>query len=392
MQPLWALQGPKSSGDRRGLTTFRNTAVKIAVDAMGGDHAPQAVIEGTVLAVRDLDCTAILVGDREVIVPILEKHPHPDGRVIIKHASEVVRMDESPRKALDAKQDTSIRRSFELVKSGEADAAMSAGNSGAAMLAGLYVLGTLPNVDRPCIGSILPTINGRVVMLDAGANVDCKPHNLIQFAFMGHTLAKYTLGIQNPRIGLLSIGEEAGKGNEVVRMTFKVLKRSNLNFLGNVEGGDIFTDKADVVVCDGFVGNVALKTAEGVVQALGTRLRKEIRSSLFGRFGYLFMRPALKRFKRRFDYAEYGGALLLGIDGIGVIAHGRSNPVAVKNAIRMSCEYARTRIATRVREEVESSAELRQSFGERVHQVFEHIKEKKLEMDIKGPAASDPDK
>ena len=366
--------------------------MKIAVDAMGGDYAPQAVIEGTVRAVQELDCTAILVGDREVIEPILEKHPHPEGRVITKHASEVVRMDESPRKALDTKQDTSIRRSFELVKSGEADAVMSAGNSGAAMLAGLYVLGTLPNVDRPCIGSILPTINGRVVMLDAGANVDCKPNNLIQFAYMGHTLAKYTLGIQNPRIGLLSIGEEAGKGNEVVRMTFKILKRSDLNFLGNVEGGDIFTDKTDVVVCDGFVGNVALKTAEGVVQALGARLREEIRSSLFGRFGYLFMRPALKRFKRRFDYAEYGGALLLGIDGIGVIAHGRSNSMAIKNAIRMSHEYARTKIATRVREEVESSAELRQSFGERVHQVFEHIKEKKLDMDIKGPTANDPNK
>jgi glycerol-3-phosphate acyltransferase PlsX len=366
--------------------------VKIAVDAMGGDYAPQAIIEGAVLAVQELDCTVILVGDREVIEPILEKHAPREGRIIIKHASEVVRMDEPPRKALDAKQDTSIRKTFELVKAGEADAAMSAGNSGAAMLSGLYVLGTLPNVDRPCIGSILPTVNGRVVMLDAGANVDCRPHNLVQFAFMGHALAKYTLGIQNPRIGLLSIGEEAGKGNEVVRTTFKVLKKSDLNFLGNVEGGDIFTDKADVVVCDGFVGNVALKTAEGVAQALGMRLKEEIRSSLLGRFGYLFMRPSLKRFKRRFDYAEYGGALLLGIDGIGVVAHGRSNPVAVKNAVRMSHEYARTRIASRVRDEVESSAELRQSLGEKVHQVFEHIKEKKLDLEAKGPAVSEPNK
>ncbi len=356
---------------------------------MGGDYAPQAVVEGTVLAVRELDCTVTLVGDREVLEPLLARHASPGDRIVIKHASEVVRMDESPRKALNNKQDTSIRKTFELVKSGEADAAMSAGNSGAAMIAGLYVLGTLPSVDRPCIGSILPTVDGRVVMLDAGANVDSKPHNLVQFAFMGHALARYTLGIDSPKIGLLSIGEEAGKGNEVVRSTYKVLKRSNLNFIGNVEGGDIFTDKVDVVVCDGFVGNVALKTAEGVVQTLGIRLKSEIKSSLLGRFGYLFMRPALKRFKRRFDYAEYGGALLLGLDGIGVIAHGRSNPTAIKNAIRITNDYATTRVSERVREEVESSTELRQSFGDRVHQVIEHIKEKKLDLDLTDSASPD---
>lgn len=363
--------------------------VKIAVDAMGGDYAPQAVIEGAALAVGELDCTVILVGDREVISPLLQKQSCPEERIIIKHASEVVRMDESPRKALNAKQDTSIRKIFELVKAGEADACMSAGNSGAAMLSGLHVLGTLPGVDRPCIGSILPTVSGRVVLLDAGANVDSKPHNLVQFAFMGHALARYTLGIDRPKIGLLSIGEEPGKGNEVVRSTYKILKKSDLNFHGNVEGGDIFADIVDVVVCDGFVGNVVLKTGEGVVQALGTRLKAEIKASLLGRFGYLFMRPALKRFKKRFDYAEYGGALLLGLDGIGVIAHGRSNPTAVKNAIRITYDYAKTRVAMRVKEEVESSAELRQSFGERVHQVIEHIKEKKLEMDLKDSVSAD---
>ncbi len=356
---------------------------------MGGDNAPQAVIEGAALAVRELDCSVILVGDREVIEPLLVRYSHPDGRITIKHASEVVRMDESPRKALNAKQDTSIRRTFELVKAGEADAGMSAGNSGAAMLAGLHVLGTLPGVDRPCIGSILPTVNGRVILLDAGANVDSKPHNLVQFAFMGHALARYTLGIDRPKIGLLSIGEEAGKGNEVVRSTYSILRKSNLNFHGNVEGGDIFNDKVDVVVCDGFVGNVALKTGEGVVQALGTRLKAEIRKSLPGRFGYLFMRPALKRFKQHFDYAEYGGALLLGLDGIGVIAHGRSNPKAIKNAIGISNEYARTRVTMRIIEEIESSSELRQSFGEKVHQVIEHIKDKKMDKDLKNSPSVD---
>ena len=356
---------------------------------MGGDYAPQAVIEGTALAVRELDCTVILVGDREVIEPLLAKYPHPEGKIIIKHASEVVRMDESPRKALNTKQDTSIRRTFELVQAGEADAGMSAGNSGAAMLAALHVLGTLPDVDRPCIGSVLPTVNGRVILLDAGANVDSKTHNLVQFAFMGHALARYTLGIDRPKIGLLSIGEEAGKGNEVVRATYKILKKSDLNFHGNVEGGDIFNDKVDVVVCDGFVGNVALKTGEGVVQALGTRLKAEIKASLWGRFGYLFMRPALKRFKQHFDYSEYGGALLLGLDGVGVIAHGRSNPTAIKNAIRITYDYARTKVAMRVREEVESSVELKQSLGERVHQVIDHLKEKKMDMDLKDSTSSD---
>jgi glycerol-3-phosphate acyltransferase PlsX len=363
--------------------------VKIAVDAMGGDNAPQAVIEGAALAVRELDCTVILVGDREIIEPLLAKHSHPEEKIIIKHASEVVRMDESPRKALNNKQDSSIKRIFELVKVGEADAAMSAGNSGAAMLAGLLVLGMLPGVDRPCIGSVLPAATGRFVLLDAGANVDSKPQNLVQFAFMGHALARYTLGIDRPKIGLLSIGEEAGKGNEVVRTTYKMLRKSDLNFHGNIEGGDIFNDKVDVIVCDGFVGNVALKTGEGVVQVLATRLKAEIKKSLLGRFGYLFMRPALKRFKQRFDYAEYGGALLLGLDGIGVIAHGRSNPTAIKNAIRITYDYANAKVAMRVREEVESSTELRQSFGEKVHQVIENIKDKKMEIDLKDSASAD---
>lgn len=357
--------------------------MKIAVDAMGGDYAPQAVIEGAAQAVAEIDCQVILVGDREMVREHLGRLDYPEERIFVKHASEVVKMDEPPRKALNRKADSSIRRTFELVKSGEADAAVSAGNSGAAMLTGLYVVGTLPGVDRPCIGSLVPTMDGQFILLDAGANVDCKPHNLVQFAFMGHALAKYTLGVETPRVGLLSIGEEAGKGNEVVRGTYNLLRKSNLNFVGNVEGGDIFMGSADVVVCDGFVGNVTLKTAEGVVNALGQRLRGEIKSSLMGRFGYLFMRPALKRFKNRFDYSEYGGALLLGIDGIGVIAHGRSNPHAIKNAIRITNEYAVTRIAQRIREEVESATALRQEFGDKVSQVIETIREKKLDHDLK---------
>ena len=357
----------------------------IAVDAMGGDHAPQSVVEGAVLAVRECECTVLLVGDREILQPLVNRAALPEGRILIKHASEVVRMDESPRRALAKKPDSSIRRIFELVKSGEANAALSAGNSGAAMLSGMYVLGPLPNVDRPCIGTILPTGTGRpTIMADSGANVDCKPHNLIQFAFMGNALAKIVLDISDPRVGLISIGEEAGKGNEIVRATYNTLKKSGLNFIGNVEGGDVFSGKAaDVLVCDGFVGNVALKTGEGVLKTLGFGLKDEIKSSILGRFGYLFMRPVLKNFRRRFESDEIGGALLLGINGIGIIAHGGANSKAIKNAILTADEFARKKIDRRIKEEVESSADLKQSVGDKVHQVIETLKEKKMEMNLK---------
>jgi glycerol-3-phosphate acyltransferase PlsX len=221
-------------------------------------------------------------------------------------------------------------------------------------------------------------------MADSGANVDCKPHNLIQFAFMGNALAKIVLDISDPRVGLISIGEEAGKGNEIVRATYNTLKKSGLNFIGNVEGGDVFSGKAaDVLVCDGFVGNVALKTGEGVLKTLGFGLKDEIKSSILGRFGYLFMRPVLKNFRRRFESDEIGGALLLGINGIGIIAHGGANSKAIKNAILTADEFARKKIDRRIKEEVESSADLKQSVGDKVHQVIETLKEKKMEMNLK---------
>ena len=361
--------------------------MKIAVDAMGGDNAPQAVIEGAALAVREFDCRIILVGDREIIEPQLDRMNLPAGRVMVKHASEVVGMDEAPRKGLAKKRDSSIQRTFDLVKTGEASVALSAGNSGAAMLSGLYTIGLLSNVDRPCIGSILPTRNNRVILVDSGANVDSKPHNLVQFAFMGNALAKSVLNLSAPRVGLLSIGQEAGKGNETVRGAYHMLKKSSLNFIGNIEGGDIFSgDVADVIVCDGFVGNVALKTGEGVAKILAMALKDEIKSSVLGRFGYIFMRPALKRFRRRFHYSEIGGALLMGINGIGVISHGRSSPTAIKNAIRMADKFARTRIDRQVKEEVESSVDLtdlRQTMGVKVHQVIEKLKDKKIDINLK---------
>jgi len=320
---------------------------------MGGDFAPQAVVEGAVLAAREHGCQVILVGDREIVEGLLSRSSFPAGSILVKHASQVVGMDESPSLSLRRKPDSSLRLAFELVKSGEASAAISAGNSGAAMVAAMFVLRTIPGVERPAIASILPTVGGRVVMLDAGANVDCKPRHLLQFGAMGHTLAKYALDIPSPRVGILSNGEEEGKGNDLVRAAYPLLAGSGLNFTGNVEGGDIFEGRADVVVCDGFAGNVVLKVGEGVVSALGAKLKQEIMGSALARFGYVFMRPALKRFKRRFDYAEYGGALLLGIDGVGLIAHGKSSARAMMNAIRTAEGYAHSRISQHIRQEIE---------------------------------------
>ncbi len=320
---------------------------------MGGDFAPQAVVEGAVLAAREHGCQVILVGDREIVEKLLDRRSYPAGSILVKHAGQVVGMDESPSLSLRRKPDSSLRLAFELVKAGEASAAISAGNSGAAMVTAMFVLRTIPGVERPAIASLLPTRDGRVVLLDAGANVDCKSRHLLQFGCMGHAMAKYALGIESPRVGILSIGEEEGKGNELVREAHGLLAGSGINFVGNVEGGDIFTGKADVVVCDGFCGNVVLKVAEGVVSVLGERLKEEIRGAPFARFGYLFMRPALRRFKRRFDYAEYGGALLLGLDGIGLIAHGKSSARAVMNAIRTAEAHARSRVTQHVRCELE---------------------------------------
>ncbi len=329
--------------------------MKIAVDAMGGDYAPHAVVEGAVSAVRDHGCQVILVGDREVVEQELSRHAFPAGSILVKHAGQVVGMDESPSTALRRKPDSSLRQIFELVKSGEASAAVSAGNSGAAMVAAMFVLRTLPGIERPAIATLLPTGSARVLLLDAGANVDCKSRHLLQFGCMGHTLAKYALGIPVPRVGILSNGEEEGKGNELVRATYPLLAGSGLNFVGNVEGRDIFRGAADVVVCDGFAGNVVLKVAEGVVEVLSVKLKEELlASSPLARLGFLLMRPALRRFKRNFDYAEYGGALLLGVDGVGIISHGRSSPLAIKNAIRTAESYAKSRVIQHLRQEVEA--------------------------------------
>ena len=333
--------------------------MKIAVDAMGGDYAPAVVVEGAIRAARELDIPIILVGDRARIEEELAKHKASSAPGIsIVHASEVVGMDESPAQAIRKKKDSSLRVCFELVRSGEAGAVVSAGNSGAAMAASIFLLKKVKGVDRPAIAVSLPTMKDPAIVLDAGGNVDCKPIHLFQFALMGEVYAKYVLKKDRPRVGLLSNGEEEGKGNDLTREAHALLKNASINYIGYIEGRDIYQGGVDVVVTDGFVGNVVLKLSEGLVEAVTTMLKKEIMSGFWSRIGYLLSRGAFRNLKKKIDYAEYGGAPLLGIDGVCIISHGRSNSKAMRNAILRAHEYAKFRVNIHLSEEIEKNQDL----------------------------------
>jgi glycerol-3-phosphate acyltransferase PlsX len=317
--------------------------MKIALDAMGGDHAPKDAVEGAILAVRDPeilemskhDLEVVLVGRKEDIEQELGKAgDHPSKSISILDAREVVEMGESPAQACKQKRDSSIVRCAELVKKGEVSATVSAGNSGAAMASALMMCGRIDGVLRPAIVTMVPSMSGVSVLVDAGANVDCKAKHLLQFALMGDVFARTTLSFLNPRVGLLSIGEEETKGNELVFETQALLKNVPLNYIGNVEGRDIVNGNCDVTVCDGFVGNVTLKAIEGVGELVMNGLKKEINSNLITLLGGLIAYPAFRRFKKTVDWREFGAAPLLGIDGLCLIAHGKSDAFAIKNAIR----------------------------------------------------------
>lgn len=333
--------------------------MKIAVDAMGGDYAPAVVVEGAIRAASELDIPIILVGDRARVEEELSKHraaSHPG--ISIAHASEVVGMDESPAQAIRKKKDSSLRVCFELVRSGEAGAVVSAGNSGAAMAASIFLLKKIKGVDRPAIAVSVPTMKDPAIVLDVGGNVDCKPIHLFQFALMGEVYAKYVLKKDRPRVGLLSNGEEEGKGNDLTREAHALLKNASINYIGYVEGRDIYQGGVDVVVTDGFVGNVVLKLSEGLVEAVTTMLKNEIMAGFWSRIGYLLSRGAFKKLKKKIDYAEYGGAPLLGIDGVCIISHGRSNAKAMRNAILRAHEYSKNRVNAHLFEEIEKNQDL----------------------------------
>ncbi len=333
--------------------------MKIAVDAMGGDNAPHAVVAGAVQAAKEFGVGIILVGIEQVIREELSKHHHAKALPLeIRNATEVVDMLDSPATVFRRKKDSSIRVANELVKSGEAVAVISAGHTGAAMATSLFVLGKLEGIERPAIATIMPTMKGACIILDVGANVDCKPNHLLQFAIMGEVYSKYLLKNLNPRVGLLSIGEEATKGNELTKEAFKLLTETSLNFIGNVEGRDVMSGNADVVVCDGFIGNVVLKISEAVAETIGLMIRENIGDNLIRKLGYFMMRPAFRSLKSRIDYAEYGGAPLIGINGISIISHGRSSDRAIKNAIRVAAELAKSEVNKHLHEDIEKNMEL----------------------------------
>jgi glycerol-3-phosphate acyltransferase PlsX len=320
--------------------------VTIAVDAMGGDHAPKAEVEGAVRAAKSLGIQIILVGREDVVKKELALYEETRSLPIqIVHASERVTMEDGAAKSLREKRDSSIRVACRMVRDGIAQGLVSAGNTGAVMVTAKMVQGTVPGVDRPALASAFPTLRGTpAVMVDVGANVDCSPRMLAQFAVMGDIYARVILRTKNPRVGLLSIGEEEHKGNELTRTAYSILKSLPLNFIGNVEGGDLYSGYADVIVCDGFIGNVALKVSEGLVDVIKHMLQESLKATITRQIGYVLSRAAYADFKKRLDYSEYGGAPLLGVKGVCIICHGRSNANAIKNAIRVAAEFSSRRI------------------------------------------------
>ncbi len=312
--------------------------VRVALDAMGGDRGPDELVSGAVQAVNEMDIEVILLGDEGLLWKALEKQTRATDRIEVVHAPEVITMDESPVEGVRRKKNSSIVQAFHLHKTGRVGAVVSAGNSGATMTAAIKFLGRLKNISRPGIASVFPTLKGPVVMMDVGANVDCRPQHLFQFGIMAAAFSQVLFGTEKPRIGLLSIGEEGGKGNVVVRKTHEYLQKSSLNFIGNVEGRDTFQGHVDVIVCDGFVGNVCLKLSEGLAEAVVAMLQEEIKKSVMAMTGYLLAKGAFDVLKKRIDYAESGGAPLLGLNGTAIVCHGMSNARAIKNAIRVAAE------------------------------------------------------
>ncbi|HEV2175880.1 MAG TPA: phosphate acyltransferase PlsX [Terriglobia bacterium] len=325
---------------------------RIAVDAMGTDVAPGPEVEGAILAAREGLAEVVLVGPEDVLKRELARRRDARGLPIeIVQASEVITMEDAAAKAFRRKRDSSMRVAARLVRDGKAGGCVSAGNTGAVMTTAKIVLGALAGVDRPALAAVFPTAKGKAaVLLDVGANVDCKPHHLEQFAVMGDIYYRVIFGVQKPRVGLLSIGSEDHKGNELTKEAMSLLKRLPLNFVGNVEGRDLYNSRVEVIVCDGFIGNVALKISEGLVEAISSLLKQALSSTLSSKIGYVLSRNAFRDLKKRVDYSEYGGAPLLGVKGVCLICHGGSNANAIKNGIRVAAEFA----AGGINEKIES--------------------------------------
>ena len=329
----------------------KRVSMKIAVDAMGGDNAPEVVVQGAFQAAKEWGIDVTFVGNQNAIEATLpggEERTH----IHVHHCEDMVLMDEAPLKAVRSKRDASVRVAFDLVKKGVVDAVVSAGNSGATLAAAIFTLGRIEGIERPALPGIFPVEKGKVILIDVGANVDCRPLHLFQFGVMADAFARSSLGMVNPRLGLLSIGEEGGKGNEQVRSAHDLFRDSPLNFVGNVEGRDIFSGQVQIVVCDGFVGNVVLKLSEGLAEGMIRMLKEEMTDSLSGKLCLLLSRGIFEGFMQRVDYAEYGGAPILGIKGVGIVCHGGSSVKAIKNAVKMAHDFAKENIQDKLSEQI----------------------------------------
>jgi glycerol-3-phosphate acyltransferase PlsX len=326
--------------------------VRIALDAMGGDHAPAEVVKGAILAAAEFAVEIILVGQEDVVRRELAAAGGTPRNIEIVDAREIITMEDTALAPLRRKRNSSVRVCANLVAEGRANAFVSAGNTGATWTSARAVMGMIEGVSRPALATVLPSLKGHTLLLDVGANVDAKPNHLREFAVMGHFYAQMLFNIDAPRVGLLSIGEEEGKGNELTKETYRVLMETGLNFIGNAEGRDVYNGNADVVVCDGFIGNVVLKASEALGEFVSTTLRQEMKRSLRSKIGALLAKSAFDSLKKRMDYSEYGGAPLLGVKGGCIVCHGRSNAKAIKNAIGVARNFAINRIDEKIQAKV----------------------------------------
>ena len=331
--------------------------MRIAIDAMGGDDAPGSIVHGTLVAARHLQCGLLLVGARAAIEQELARHPGAGSLdIALVDAPERIEMAESAAAALRRKPGASIRLAAEAVRDGRADALFSAGHTGASVIAAHAAFGRIQGVERPALATIVPTRRAPAVLLDAGATVECRPQHLVQFAIMGAAYARVALGCESPRVGLLSVGEEESKGNELTREAHQLLKDAPIDFVGNVEGRDVYAGETDVIVCDGFTGNVTLKISEGLVETVERLLHEELSSTFGTRVGYLLSRQAFRRFRRRVDYSEYGGAPLVGLNGLCVVGHGRSSAKAVSSAVAMTIRFVKESLVQKLTADLASSS------------------------------------
>ena len=346
-------------------SVMENKKVRIVLDAMGGDFAPHAAVEGAVLACREYPVEVTLVGNREAIIPHLRRLNAASGfPILMHHATQVIDMGDNPLDVVRKKRDSSIRVGLELVRENKGDAFVSAGNSGAVASGSIFVLKRISGIDRPAIAAVLPTLAGQVVVADTGANSVVKPFHLVQFGIMASVYSSQYLNCKKPRVGLLSNGSEDSKGTDIIREAHRLLKNSSLNYIGYVEGRDVFRSAADVVVCDGFTGNILLKVAEGVAESVADALKQEAKKDILSMIGALLSKKAFLRLRQRFDYAEYGGAPLLGVNAPVILAHGRSHSHAIKNAVKAGMDYAMSNVVSHIQHDLEINRDL-QSIGKK---------------------------